>query len=81
MDPHHSISCSLCPEMLLVHVISFEPVTLKCADLHFNSTNSYAVVSVLGSSCTPYVFLFDFLFYQSCVQYAVQKGKIILCKR
>jgi hypothetical protein len=51
MDPTQavllSISLSLCPEMLLVHIIYFQSLILKSADTCFDSTNIHTVVSVL----------------------------------
>jgi hypothetical protein len=46
----------VCPEMLLVHVISFESVTLKCAYLRFYSNNSHSVSVSWGPAGPPFAF-------------------------
>lgn len=53
------------PEVLIVHIISFEVATLKCADLHFGSTSGHAFV-FWGPAGPPRAFLVD-LFYTNLV--------------
>jgi hypothetical protein len=69
MDPHRQC-CYLYPHAACPSNI--ESVTLKRADLCFDSCNNLAVVSVLGSSWTLSCVLVRVSFSPACMQYSVQ---------